>query len=211
MDQSNKVPDIVFIYPEDFPQEIITDELSSIQQDNLDVRVVKKGNGAYNGFEWIIPTAFGAYILKPYFDSFLSEAGKDHYDILKKSLKKLIEKGKQFETKAIASDQSPDKLSKSYTQSLTVSIEFQTLDNRHIKLIFDNNLSIEDWNDGIEKFIQLISENYETYPNDKLSQKIAELNTKAGRIIYVLINSESKELEFFDDRKLIEKYHVNVS
>lgn len=211
MNQANKVPDIVFIYPEDFPDESIENELSSIQQDSLDLRIVKKGNGAYNGFEWIIPTAFGAYILKPYFDAFLSEAGKDHYDILKKSLKKLIEKGKQFETKVIASDQSPDKLSKSYTQSLTVSIEFQTIDNRHIKLLFDNNLSIEDWNDGIEKFIQLISENYATYPNDKLTQKIAELNTKAGRIIYVLINSESKELEFFDDRKLLEKYHAIVS
>ena len=207
MDQANKVPDIVFIYPENFPEEIIKNELSSIQHDNLDASVVKRANGAYNGFEWIIPTAFGAYILKPYFDAFLSEAGKDHYDILKKSLRKLLEKGKQFETKVIASDQSPDKLSKSYTQSLSVSIEFQTINNRHIKLLFDNNLSLEDWNKGIEDFIQLMSENYESYPNDRLTQRIAELNTKENRIIYALINPVTRELEFFDDRKLFELYH----
>ena len=173
----------------------------------MDVRVVKRGNGAYNGFEWIIPTAFGAYILKPYFDAFLSEAGKDHYDILKKSLKTLIKKGKQFETKVVASDQSPDKLSNSYTQSLTVSIEFQTIDNRHIKLLFDNNLSLQDWNKGLENFIQLISENYESYPNDKLTERIKELNTKENRIIYVLINPVTRELELFDDMKLLARFH----
>lgn len=207
MNQANKVPDIVFIYPEDFPEENIKNELSSIQQDSLDLRVVKRGNGAYNGFEWIIPTAFGAYILKPYFDALLSEAGKDHYDILKKSLKTLLKKGKQFETKVVASDQSPDKLSKSYTQSLTVSIEFQTINNRHIKLLFDNNLSLEEWNKGIESFIQLIAENYDSYPNDRLTQRIAELKTKENRIIYVLINPVTRGLEFFDDRKLFELYH----
>ena len=107
----------------------------------------------------------------------------------------------------IASDQSPDKLSKSYTQSLSVSIEFQTINNRHIKLLFDNNLSLEDWNKGIEDFIQLMSQNYESYPNDRLTQRIAELNTKENRIIYALINPVTRELEFFDDRKLFELYH----
>jgi hypothetical protein len=39
--------------------------------------------------EWLAPTAIVAYIAKPYFESFLSELGKDHYAITKNALKNL--------------------------------------------------------------------------------------------------------------------------
>lgn len=144
--------------------------------------------------------------MKPYFDAFLSEAGKDHYNLLKKSLKKLVEKGKVYKTISVASSTSPDKLSKKYNQSLTVSIEFQTIDNGHLKLLFDNELSIEDWNNAIEQFSNLISENYEKFPNDYLTKEILKLNTKQHRIIYVVINPETKTLELKDDLKMLESY-----
>ena len=96
--ENTKIPDVVFVFPETFSDEKINEEISSVRFSKLDLRILKRGNEAYNGFEWIIPTAFAAYILKPYFDSFLSEAEKDHYKILKASLKKLIEKGKIFKS-----------------------------------------------------------------------------------------------------------------
>ena len=68
-------------------------------------------------------------------------------------------------------------------------------------------MSLQDWNKGLENFIQLISENYESYPNDKLTERIKELNTKENRIIYVLINPVTRELELFDDMKLLARFH----
>ncbi|MEO6723642.1 MAG: hypothetical protein ABIN67_24960 [Ferruginibacter sp.] len=204
--QSDKIPGIVLIFPKNFPDEAIHQEANIFLSNNIDLEILKYGNEAYNGFEWIIPTAFGAYILKPYFDSFLSQAGKDHYDILKAGLKKIIEKGKTYKMSAIAANQSIEKLSKTYTQSLSISMEFQTIDNRRIKLLFDNELDLNDWSNAVEQFVELISENYKEYPNDRLTIEIKKLNTKPHRIIYSLINTETKKLEFRDDLKMLEKY-----
>lgn len=49
-------------------------------------------SGPFAGIEWLLPTAIMVIIAKPYFDSFFSEAGKDHYHILKKALVKLGQK-----------------------------------------------------------------------------------------------------------------------
>ena len=47
-------------------------------------------SGPFAGIEWLLPTAIMVIIAKPYFDSFLREAGKDHYHILKKNLSNLV-------------------------------------------------------------------------------------------------------------------------
>jgi hypothetical protein len=200
------IPHLAFVYPDTFSDSKIDDEISEIKVDGLDVRVIKKENGVFNGFEWIIPTAFVAYILKPYFDAFLSEAGKDHYNLLKSILKKMVKKGKVYETKAVASTLSPDKLSKGYSQSLTVSIEAQTVNNRHLKLLFDNDLSIEDWNEAIEQFIALLSDNYSKFPNDTLTKEIEKLQTKQHKILYLVVDPKTKRLELKDDLKMLESY-----
>jgi hypothetical protein len=202
----NKIPSLAFIYPDTFPQDVIDDDLSEVQTNGLDIRIIKRENGAFAAFEWVVPTAFGVYILKPYFDSFLSEAGKDHYSLLKKTLSKILKRGKQSKEKFIAASQSTDKLSKTYSQSIIVSFEFQTIDNRHIKLLFDNNLNFEDWQIAIDQMLVLMDNNFSSYPNDILTLEIAKLNTQQNRIIYVLINTDTKQLEFMDDTKMLQKF-----
>lgn len=205
-DIDKTIPSLAFIYPDTFPQDTIDKDLSEIQINGLDIRIVKRENGAFAAFEWVVPTAFGVYILKPYFDSFLSEAGKDHYLILKKTLSKLLKRGKQSKEILVAADQSIDKLSKTYSQSLIVSFEFQTIDSRHIKLLFDDNLSFEEWQNGIDQMLELLDNNFSSYPNDTLTLEIVKLNTKQHRIIYAIINLETKQLEFMDDMKMIQKF-----
>ena len=55
---------------------------------------------------------------------------------------------------------------------MLVPIELQTKNNRHIKLLFDNELDKTDWEDAIDQLLDLVIENYESYPNDKLSERI---------------------------------------
>ncbi|WP_271729206.1 hypothetical protein [Aquimarina algiphila] len=138
--------------------------------------------------------------------TFLKEAGKDHYYLLKKGLKKIVEKGKIIKAHFVAASKSTKKLSESYNQSIVVSIEIQTKNNRHIKLLFDNELDKTDWEDAIDQLLDLVIENYESFPNDKLSQKIDDRIDKERAIVYGIINPITKEVEFFDDRKLCKKY-----
>jgi len=37
----------------------------------------------YASLEWFVPSILFAFIAKPYFDSFLSQMGSNHYSILK--------------------------------------------------------------------------------------------------------------------------------
>lgn len=202
----NKIPDIVLLYPTEFPEKLIEQEILSIYTDKLDLKIFKEDNGSFMAFEWLVPTAFGIYILKPYFNSFLSEAGKDHYNILKSGLKKIVEKGKLIKAKMVAARASTHKLSKDYNQSLVVSLTIQTKNNRQIKLLFDNDLEKSDWDYAIDQILDFVIEHYESFPDDELTKSIREKSEKDHEIIYLIINPISKELEFNVDNDLIKKY-----
>lgn len=203
------MPDILFTYPDGIPDEIISEEISQIACDNLNIKVEKVAREPFASFEWVAPTAFIVFIFKPYFESFLSEAGKDHYQLLKKGLKKYLEKGKVINIKLVAASQSTQKLSNTYNQSLVVSFIIQTKDQNFIKLLFDNDLQKEDWDNGIEQLLELVIENYEHFPGDRLSELIKEVNLKNRRMIYAKINPLTKLIEVKNDNELFIEFKQN--
>ena len=199
---NSETPDIIFIYPDTYSDEKISEETIELFCSGLNIKIQKEENKVFSALEWIIPTAFGVYILKPFFDAFLSEAGKDFYVILKKSLKKVVEKGKQYNYVLITASQSTKKLSGNYNQSITVSLNIETKNKRHIKLLFDNDLQKEDWDNAIDQMLDYIIENYENSPNDSLTQKISSINDNERKTIYGKINPKTKLVEFFDDNMM---------
>jgi hypothetical protein len=194
---------LLIVYPENFPEEIIEKDISELDLEKLNIQIEKQKNEAYSAMEWIVPTFLATYVLKPYFDAFLGEAGKDNYQSLKAFCKKMLAKGKEMEVHLVPATLSTEKLSKTYSQSLAVSILIETKTKRQIKMLFDNNLSLYEWENAMEKFSDLISEHYENYPNDKLSYAIKDLSPKPYYTIYVKINPTTKDLEFHDDHTLI--------
>lgn len=205
---NENIPDIVLIYPSNFPDEEIAKEVTEFYSEKLNLKIQKNENEPFSAFEWILPTAFGVCILKPYFDSFLSEMGKDHYLILKNGLKKVLENGKKYKISLITATKSTEKLSNSYNQSLVISIIIQIKNNRQIKLLFDDNLSKDDWENAIEQLLVFVLENYEKYPNDKLSKRIEKLNIEERKMIYSKINPETKLIEFFDDNAMVYEFKM---
>lgn len=194
---------LLIVYPENFSEELIEKDISELDLEKLNIQIERQKNEAYSAMEWIVPTFFATYILKPYFDAFLGEAGKDNYQSLKSYCKKMLAKGKEIEAHLIPATLSTEKLSKTYSQSLAVSILVETKTKRQIKMLFDNNLSLYEWENAMEKFSDLITEHYENYPNDKLSYLIKDLSPKPYYTIYIKINPITKDLEFHDDHTLI--------
>ncbi|MEC4048854.1 hypothetical protein OX284_005405 [Flavobacterium sp. SUN046] len=118
----------------------------------------------------------------------------------------MLVRGKETDVKLITANKSTQKSSKNYTQSLAVSILFQTKTGRNIKLLFNNNnLKLEHWENELDEFLILIREHYQDYPNDKISKKIKDLSPKEYYIIYVILSPETKELEFHDDITFLSK------
>lgn len=189
-------------YPENYPDEYIETDLSEFKSDNLNIKLEKVDYGPFAAIEWAIPTVIAAYVLKPYFESFLKEAGKEHYQLLKKGLKNLMKKGKSMNVQLLKAGESTEKLNKKYNQSLAVAIHLQTVNEREIKLLFNNDLDKSDWDSALDQLLDFVIKNYENSPNDKLTELISEFNVQNGTI-YVKINSKSKSLEFYDSKKLI--------
>src|SRR5215213_6382964 len=99
-----EITQIGLSYPENLPQGIVSDILTDIPvlDDRFKVQKLPPEAYIYNCFEWAVPGLIVAYVLKPYFDSFLGEAGKDHYNLLSTWLKKLVVKARSLKVKTVA-------------------------------------------------------------------------------------------------------------
>ena len=197
---TNELTHVALDCPENIPDVLLDNLTADLKNSAIQFKVRKLPFSAYNSLEWALPCAIAAYILKPYFDSFLSEAGKDHYSLIKKWLKKVVQTDRQIKVHKIAAPQSKDKLDSTYSQSKSISIYCQTKDEKIIKMLFDETLSNEDWEQAIDKFIDTMIDNYKNFPNDQLSGKVSSQK----KIIYAFIDKDTKELIFMDDNQMLQ-------
>ncbi|MEC4048853.1 hypothetical protein OX284_005400 [Flavobacterium sp. SUN046] len=79
---------LIFTYPESYSEEIIDNDIAELETPNIKIHIERHENEVNAAKEWIVPTLLAGIVLKPYFETFFQEAGKDHYQLLKKVLKK---------------------------------------------------------------------------------------------------------------------------
>jgi hypothetical protein len=187
-------------YLEKFPDIGLEEVIADLQEKGLVINIDKRPMEMYASLEWAIPTAVFCYVAKSYFDGFLKEMGKDHHNILKNSIKKITDKARKITVRIVTASESTEKYNKSYSQSNAISLILRTKNNGTIKLLFDNNLSKEDWENAIDQIFDYVIQNYETAKNDKLTEKIQGLKEASG--IYVIIDPETKQLIFHDSVSL---------
>lgn len=186
------IPHIAIEFPDYFPEDFGNIMSDGIENDLLDLRIERKEPTAWAASEWIIPGIVAVYILKPYFESFLKEAGKDHYLLLKKKLNDILSKAKKMEVNTITSSGTTNKIDNSNTQSKAISIFVQTEKRIMIKLLYDNNLDLETWQNATENFLNLVEEHYENFQANPLSEYLNQLDDKRNKTIYAIIDPESK-------------------
>lgn len=196
-------------FPEYYPTENIEEDINPFIESGILVEYKIKETTAYAALEWTIPTAIVAYIVKPYFEAFLQEAGKQHFEILSKKLKTLINRGKQMNVRLVSASKSTEKLNRAYNQSMAISILFEIKNGKIIKLLFDNDLEKEDWDNAIDQILEFVIENYENENSSKLAFLIKDFDNEKAFKIYAIINKETKLIELYDDRILVKKTYQN--
>ena len=189
-----KKPHIAIEIPDYFPEEFDDLILSDIKHEKLDLDFQRSGPKMYAALDWVIPGLIATYILKPYFESLLKEAGKDHYQILKTKMGVLLSKAKRMNVKKVTASQSTEKLDNSDSQSGAISIFLETKDGYLIKLLYDNNLDLEIWQEATNKIFDLMELHYEDNESDPISQYLKQLSEKKiGKEIFAFIDPESKD------------------
>jgi hypothetical protein len=155
-------------------------------------------NEAYASLDWFIPSALGVYILKPYFEAFLKEAGKDHYLALKtaiaeKIVPKLLTKDAPHKIKRITTG---GKFKESYfSGSFSISSSINYYDKEvAITLLFPENSDNDYCAKAIDKFSSFVSK-YNDQELGDLIQKNNKFPISASCFWY---NSVSDEIELLD-------------
>jgi len=186
------IPHITIEFPDYFPEDFEKFIADGIENEFLNLRIERKKPTAWAASEWIIPGIVAIYILKPYFESFLKEAGKDHYLLLKNKLNDILSKTKNMEVNTVTSQGAKDKIDNSNTQSKAISIFIQTEKGILIKLLYDNKLDLETWQTSTNNILQLIAGHYENSTDNPLTEYLNKLDEKKDKTVYAIIDPTSK-------------------
>lgn len=186
-------PHIALLHHSEVPGGILDEFCASVNADSLRLeRVSRPEPSPQMGIEWLAFPAIAVFLLKPYFDSFLKEAGKDHYYVLKKALKalwgKLFSKERKFQA-TIVTASGVKKLE--YSMLFAVYAAFD--DGKLVKLLIPEECSEDEYSATIEAFLDFV----ESCHSEKSESKIAiNLNPEreSRNIALVAYDKESKSL-----------------
>tara|TARA_B100001063_G_scaffold238043_1_gene259769 strand:+ start:547 stop:1173 length:627 start_codon:yes stop_codon:yes gene_type:complete len=176
----------------------LLDFYKELKSSNFIVSEKELRNTPYASLDWLIPTAFGLYILKPYFDEFLKEAGKDHYKILKsaiseKIIPKFLQKNAPLKIRRVTSGGVYKENYFSGSFSISSSI-FYIDKNIELKLLFPENSSNEYCALAIDSFSRLLSSHSDQELGD-LIQKHSKFPIMTSCFWY---NTESNQIELLN-------------
>ncbi len=204
-----KSPHIAIEFPVSFQKDFQNLMVNEIEHEFLDLRIRRKGFDPVASLEWIVPSLVAVYIFKPYFESFLKEAGKDHYLMLKNKINDILSKTEKLKVREITSSKIVDEMNNQYTQSKAVSICIETKGKIQIKLLYDNRLDLDTWQKATTNFLNLVEDHYEGLnEGNPLTNYLNELDEIREKFVFAIIHPVSKDWTLISNVKYNE-YVIN--
>lgn len=195
---------VLILATNDYPKELYSFVADDMASTLLGVKIVERKNGVMAMIEWAIPTLVIAYLLKPFFESFLQEAGKDAYNTTKATIKKLVKNNLPMETVKITASSSPEKLSERYDQSGAISLKVAVHSKLTFTVLFNKDMGAEELDvmlDGLFTSIeQMYIEIQKEFPEE------AEENIVTKNELYLIANLENKSWEILTTNQMLNKY-----
>jgi hypothetical protein len=161
---------IGILHEDRIPEAAFQDFTDSIRAPGLIFERKTRPSGVpFAGVEWLMPTVVLAYVAKPYFESFLKEMGKDHYEFLKKGFNNLYEWFAGPSAPNVQIIATPGKSSKEQPYSLFFSVVADAPDGVRLKLLIPRPIESTEYEIAISKFFDLIQSKY----NGTIEQEVA--------------------------------------
>ncbi|MEH6482422.1 MULTISPECIES: hypothetical protein [Pseudoalteromonas] len=194
-------PDIGLMFEEDLSDEIFKEFENSVKTDGLNLLVEsKEPSGPMMCSEWHVIPVVLAFIGKSYFDGFLKEMGKDHYQFFKESLSSLSNKVMDPPRIEPTLMGTKGKLSTNNPFSLAFAIHAETNDGFTFKLLIPKS-SIHCSYDLITiKFMEFI-EDYHLGIKDLNSIGFVNPHPLPPKgLIFVHYNIEANSIEWLNEK-----------
>ena len=147
---------LVLIRDERVPSNVLDRFCLDIEADSLEVhRATLPPRGFQAGSEILFVFAVALFLLKPYFDGFLQEAGRDHYIVLKKAIKStwshFFGKPDRIRMVKVTAD-GVEEAEHSFSFSIYAEID----GGRKVKLLFPEDCSEDPYGAAIDAFLELL-------------------------------------------------------
>ena len=184
---------IAIVHDERLPENILDEFCTGVTAESLVIdRIARPAQGPQMGIEWLAFPALALFLLKPYFDSFLNEAGKEHYSILSKCTKTLWRKffGENREFRAAIATASGVKQP---VYSIAFAVYTITEDGRLLKLLIRENCSENEFRESIDAFMDLVNSYHKGILDDELRATLFEEGSEKS-IVLLEFNKDSGSL-----------------
>lgn len=150
--------DLYVEYPPGFPDGALDEFLQTTRDPSIVVKVERHERGPQAGIELLLYTAAFLFISRSYFDGFLKEAGKDHYQVLKSGIGKLWAHLATMRLTVISS--SPKKAADD-TYSRTFSLLAQVEPGKTVKLLIPSNATPDQVEASLDAFREFLRNLYQ--------------------------------------------------
>jgi hypothetical protein len=194
-------PDIAVVYNEQFSNSLFEKFKDGISNEKLSLVIEsREDDGPYMCSEWFILTGIAVFIGKSYFDGFLKEAGKDHYQALKTHLSELtndVMTTPRIEPVILGTE---GKISSKNPYSLAFSIYAEAGDGNRFKLLLPKPNDASNYTEIIHMFLEFLNDYHSGVKVlDSIGYKI-ERRPSAG-MIFVHMDPASEKIEWLDERE----------
>lgn len=195
---------IIIGWPENFDDQQ-AQEIVELSTDELKIKGIQhESERLFAAFEWIIPTSFIVMVSGLFFKSFMEEAGKDAYQMLKSHLKQYILKRREIKTQLVAAPQSSNKLSKKYDQSLSISLKARLHSRLLINVLVSEKIEDKDADDMLEGVFEVLNLLYQqcqqAAPEEKINRSVRPEE------MYLVANPETRLWEMLTSKEMLERY-----
>jgi len=190
---------IALIHHDRVPVRLLDEFCAGINVDSLYLeRISRVKLGPQMGIEWLAFPAIALFLLKPYFESFMKEAGKDHYLALKEALHalwgKLFSKDRDFRVAVVTVSGE-----KKIKYSMLFAI-YTIADNGHlVKLMIREDCSEDEYSASIEAFLNFVESYHSREPEKKQAIDLGR-EKKGGGITLLEYDGQSKSLRIVNLR-----------
>ena len=180
-------------------------EIVNLSTPELKIKGVQhESDRLFAAFEWTIPTTFIVMVSGLFFKSFMEEAGKDAYQMLKSRLKAYMLKRREIKTTLVAASQSTNKLSRTYDQSMSVSMKARLHSRLMVNVMISEKVEGQDADDMLEGVFEVLQMLYnqcqEAAPEEQINRNVRPEE------IYLVANPETKLWEILTPKEMMERY-----
>lgn len=173
----------------------VNDWCQELSENGIEIEISEYKNKSFAALEWLLPTGIVLYIAKPYFEAFLQEAAKDHYQLIKKIISEKIYKrhfGDSSEKLIYVNQNGLKESFFSNTFSIETSIETDD-QNLKLKLLLPENSNADDVINAFSKFSLYVN-------NDShvIASSLLRLDKHRAWSKVLWLNSQTQNLELID-------------